>query len=141
MQSKEQTRIPVAAGLFSEPASGERPHLLANKCPKCSEIYFPKEMLCLRCGHPELEEMALSPTGTLHTFTVISQQPPIYKGKVPYAIGIVEMPEKVRTTSLLTDCDFSKLRIGMPMELVVERLHDDDQGNEVICHKFKPAGI
>jgi scaffold protein (connect acetoacetyl-CoA thiolase and HMG-CoA synthase) len=133
-----KTRIPIANGFFSMPDSPGGPRLLANKCPKCREIYFPKEKVCLRCGNHELEDVPLSKEGKLHSFTVIRQQPPIYKGPVPYAIGIIEFPENVRTTCLISECNFSILKIGMSMELVVERLHDDEQGNEVVCHKFKP---
>ena len=139
MQPHQKKQVPVAPGLFSMPEDGKSPHLIAAKCPKCGEIYFPKEMLCLRCGHPELDEVTMSSHGTLHTYTVIRQQPPIYKGPVPYAIGVIELPEKVRMTCLLADCDFEALKIGMKMALVVEKLHDDEQGNEVVCHKFKPA--
>jgi uncharacterized OB-fold protein len=139
MDTETRKQIPVATDLFSMPGSPEGARLLANKCPKCGEIYFPKETLCLRCGNLELQDAALSKDGVLYTFTVIRQQPPIYKGPVPYAIGVIELPEKIRATCLLTQCDFTTLKIGMKMELVIERLHDDDQGNEVVCYKFKPV--
>ena len=138
METKQRQRIPVANGLFTMPASDERSGLIANKCSKCGEIYFPTETLCLRCGNLKLEDTSLSNEGILYTFTIIRQQPPIYKGPVPYAIGIIELPEKIRFTCLLTDCDFSILNIGMKVELLIERLHEDDEGNEVVCHKFKP---
>jgi uncharacterized OB-fold protein len=51
----------------------------------------------------------------------------------------VELPEGVRVETLYTGCDFDELGIGMEVELVIEKLHDDEQGNEVLCHKFRPV--
>jgi len=137
-ETKEKQKIPVGNGLFAMPDATGGPYLIANKCSKCGEIFFPKETLCLRCGNQKLEETALSKEGVLYTFTVVRQQPPVYKGPVPYAIGVIEFPERIRATCLLTDCDFRILKIGMKMELVIEKLHEDEAGHEVVCHKFKP---
>jgi uncharacterized OB-fold protein len=124
---------------FTDPDSGKDVCLRGNKCPSCGEVYFPKEFLCLRCLNQDMEEITLSHTGTLYSFTVVRQQPPVYKGPVPYAIGIIELPEGIRVTSLLTDCDFKTLEIGKKMELVVEKLHEDAEGQEVVCYKFRTA--
>jgi uncharacterized OB-fold protein len=70
------------------------------------------------------------------------QKPPeYYKGPVPYAEGFVELPEGVRVETLFTDCNFDDLRIGMDMEMVVERLQEDEEGNEILSYKFRPAAL
>ncbi|OHE24617.1 MAG: hypothetical protein A3J94_09030 [Syntrophus sp. RIFOXYC2_FULL_54_9] len=68
------------------------------------------------------------------------QRPPIYyRGDVPYAIGYVELPEGVRVETLFSTSDFEQLRIGLDVELVIERLHEDEEGNEVLTYKFRPV--
>jgi uncharacterized protein len=65
-------------------------------------------------------------------------QPAPYKGPVPYALAWVELPEGVRFETLLTDCNFDALQVGMEVELVIEKLHEDEDGNEVLAYKFRP---
>ena len=43
-----------------------------------------------------------------------------------------------RVETLFTDCDLEALKMGMDVELVIEKLHEDEQGNEIITYKFRP---
>ncbi len=55
-------------------------------------------------------------------------------------MGQVEFPEKVRVAGIITGCDPEKdLEIGIDMELVFDKLYDDDEGNEIIGWKFRPV--
>jgi len=68
------------------------------------------------------------------------QKPPeFYRGPVPYAEGFVELPEGVRVQTLFTDCNLDDLRVSMDVELVIEKLHEDEEGNEIVTFKFRPA--
>ena len=85
-----------------------------------------------------MTEIKLSQRGKLYSYTVIMQRPPAdYEGDIPYAIGYVELPEGVRIQTLLTGCAHESLRIDMEVELIIEKLHEDEEGNEVIGYKFK----
>ncbi len=134
-----EKKIPIGRGVFTMPAPGREPNLIGSRCTFDGEVYFPKQFLCLCCGRQELEEISLSRMGTLYSFTIVRQQPPVYRGPVPYAVGLIELPEKIRLRSLLTGCDLNALKIGMKMELVVEELHKDDSGNDLVCYKFRPV--
>ena len=81
----------------------------------------------------------LSRTGKVYSFTVVMQRPPkYYRGPVPFAEGFVELPEGVRVETQFTDCDFNDLKVGMDVEMVIEILHKDDDGKEVVTYKFRP---
>jgi uncharacterized OB-fold protein len=70
------------------------------------------------------------------------QRPPeYYRGDIPYAIGFVELPEGVRIQTLFTGCDPENLRTGMKMEMVIERLQEDEMGNEIVTYKFRPTNL
>lgn len=137
--------IPVREGLWVNSINlPEKPQLIGSRCGDCGEIFFPKRWkgICLNCQKTKLEDILLSRRGKIYSFTIVMQgrsQPAPYKGPVPYALAWVELPEGVRFETLLTDCDFDRLKVGMDVELVIEKLHDNDDGNEVLSYKFRPA--
>ncbi len=70
------------------------------------------------------------------------QRPPVYyQGEVPYAMGFVELPEGVRVQTLFSTPDIENLKIGMDVRLVIEKLHSDESGNEIITYKFRPVAL
>ena len=137
----EQTkkRIPVREGLFTMPSTpDEKPRLIASECPSCGEVIFPKRRRCINCNEEKLNEITLSRIGKIYSFSIVMQNPgKYYEGPVPYAIGWVEFQEMVRVQGLFICDDFDDLKIGMTVEVVVEKLADDEEGNEVVAHKFK----
>jgi uncharacterized OB-fold protein len=103
-----------------------------------------KANTCANCCGTELEDLVLSNRGTLWTYTLIRYQPPgDYKGKVdpfaPFAEGLVELPEGIRIVAPVKDCDLEKIRVGMPLELVVHELFQDSDGNPVVAFYFRPV--
>jgi len=137
----QSNQIPVKDGLFTlAQDSKSGPRLMASRCPACSEIFFPRRRICQNCQSPGLKEIKLGPHGKIFSYTVVMQQPAgNYRGPVPYAFGWVELPEGVRIETLYTGCELDELRVGMDVELVVETLHRDREGREIICHKFRPV--
>jgi len=143
MMPTEKKTIPIKQGLWTTPSSpGEQPQLIASKCLQCGELYFPRKVdrRCVYCQQENLEDVKLSRRGKLYSFTVVMQEPGggYYKGPVPYAYGCVDLPEGIRIVSLLTESDPEKLEVGMDVEMVVEKLCDDE-GNVVTTFKFKPV--
>jgi acetyl-CoA acetyltransferase len=51
-------------------------------------------------------------------------------------VAIVELVEGPRLHTKLVDCRDDEIRIGMPVEVVFDRIND-----EVTLPKFRPAGI
>ena len=80
----------------------------------------------------------LSRRGTLQTYTTVEKAPPGYRGKVPYGFGVVELPEGIRLISRLTESRIDRLEFGLPVQLVLEELFTDDDGNQVIGWAFEP---
>ncbi len=141
MSEKEQQKkqVPLREGLFKLPSSpAEKGYLIGSKCRKCGETFFPKRVYCAYCTEADMEELALSTKGKLHTFTISRAVPPGSIMQAPYAIAQVRLPEGALVTSVLTDCDPETLDIGMDVELVIERVMEDDEGNELMAFKFRP---
>jgi len=127
-------RIPVKEGTFLD--SPEGGILLANKCKACGQIFFPKAVFCLSCLNEEMEEIKLSRRGKLHTYTTVRM--PSMHFEPPYSIGYVTMPEGINIFSPLIMDDEKPFKIGMDMELVIEKLWQENE-NEVIGYRFKPV--
>lgn len=117
----------------NQPASLE-----GSRCPECGATFYPPRYVCLACYRQGLEAVALSRRGTVHTFTVARMAPPGALVQAPYVIAQVRLPENVIVATVLTDVEPEKVRIGMPVELVVQKVTVDVEGNEVVAFKFRP---
>ena len=130
-------RIPLREGLFVMPSRpGEKPCLLGSRCKGCGKMAFPPRSVCSDCYGEELERVPLSAKGQLYTYTIIGYPPPGLTA--PYAIGYVDLPEGVRVFSILTEWDQRGLKVGMEVELVLDKFRDDKEGNEILTYKFRP---
>ena len=140
--TSEKKTLPVREGLWTTPKSpDEKPSLIGSKCPACGQVYFPRKekQICIRCQHRGLNDVELSREGKIYSFSIIMQQPTgYYIGKVPYAYGVIVLSDGVRVRTHFTGCDFNDLKLDMPVELVIEKLGEDEQGNEIMAHKFRP---
>lgn len=130
----------IQEGLFTVPSSRtHEPRLIGSECMSCGEIVFPRQPVCPNCQSNTVKERLLGPRGRLYTFTNVNHPvPEAYKGPIPYGVGIMELPEGVRIISHLTESNPEKLKVGMEMMLVIEKLFEDDEGNQIIGFKFKP---
>jgi len=140
--SEEKRQIPVLEGFFTWPS--DEPRLIGGKCKGCGEYFFPKfvSMHNPDCEFREVEEVLLSRKGRLWTYTIIYYKPPLpFRAPEPFkpfGIGIVELPEGIRVIGQMTGCELNKLKVGMEVEMVVEKQHEDNQGNEYMTWKFRP---
>jgi uncharacterized OB-fold protein len=135
---KPKRVVPLRDGLFRIPESpGEKPALIASRCPRCGEHFFPKRAVCLACGQIGLDEAYLTGPGKIWTFTIARMTPPGSLLEAPYVVAQVELPEKVIVQSVLSDCDVESVRCDMPVELVLEKVKEDDEGNDVVAFKFR----
>ncbi len=140
MVTSDKKGIPVLEGLWTTPSSPEeKPQLIGSKCPSCGEVVFPKNMACINCQHEEMDEVKLSRRGKIITLSTVLLTPPrYYKGPVPYTIGYVDLPDEHTVYTAFSGAP-EHYKVGMDVELVIEKLHEDDQGNEIMGFKFKPV--
>ena len=138
------TTVAVADGIFN--IVDAKPVLLGSRCTNCDNYMFPRQSGCPRCMFDQQEDVELASTGTLWSWTVQAFPPkaPPYLGPVghdfvPYGVGYVELLGQVRVEARLTVSDPEQLTIGMEMELVLEHLTVDDDGNDIVTYAFAPT--
>jgi len=138
LEQKKGKRIPFKENLFVEQSEPEgKPRMLAAHCQKCGKHAFPFREICIFCHSRDVQKTYLSPKGKLHTFTIC--RVPVPYTTPPYAMGYIDLPEGLMIFSQLTNWAEEELKIGMEMELVVEKLKTDKDGNEVYSYKFCPV--
>lgn len=139
------TRVPVADGVFTWPS--DEPRLLGSRCSTCGNHMFPVQGGCPKCTGSDTEVVELSRRGTLWTWTIQGFPPksPPFIGNDdpatfrPFGVGYVELPGEVKVEARLTVADPDQLTIGMEMELVLDPIGTDDDGNEIVTFAFAPV--
>jgi uncharacterized OB-fold protein len=136
--------VPVVAGWFT---TGEQPRLIGSRCTACGSYFFPKQLFFCpnpRCGSRELDEVELSREGTIWSYTnnCFAPPPPYVAPEPfePYAVAAVELgPERMTILGQVArGVDVADLAVGMPVELVVEPLYEDDE-HEYLMWKWRPV--
>jgi uncharacterized OB-fold protein len=92
---------------------------------------------------PAFEPVALSPTGTLWSYTIQRFRPktPPYAGPedfTPFALGYVELPGEAIVQARLVDVAFDAIRIGMPLALTRVAL-DENSDDPLWLPAFAPV--
>ncbi len=141
-----KTRAPAVEGLFTMHPS--EPRLLGTRCRGCGTYFFPAERQFCRnphCDDASLEEVELSRTGKVWSYTSASYKPPPpYPAKEPFepfAIAAVELEEEGLTVlgQVADGVGVDALKTGTPMELVLRELYEDDD-HVYFTWGWKPIG-
>lgn len=136
---------PVIEGWFT---TGDQPALLGSRCISCGTVYFPRESTFCKnpgCSGEEFEEYTFSRTGTVWSYTDAQYQPPApyipaQDPYQPFAIAAVELPEGVVILGQVADgFGVKDLKVGTEVEVVIETLYTDDEGERTIW-RWKPTG-
>ena len=104
------------------------PHLVGSACRACGAVTFPAQGSCTGAPATDVERRPLATTGTLWAFTVQGFPPktPYLQARAPFTpfgVGYVDLGGEVLVEARLVAGDLESLRIGQPMELVLEPLH------------------
>lgn len=132
---------PIAQGLFEVAADG--PHLIGGRRKSDGRIVFPMPQ---GAEARFFEPISLTNQGTLWSYTVQRFRPktPSYMGAdddktfKPFALGYVELPGEVIVETRIEVDNFQRLKIGMPMKLIIVDFPRLD-GKTVSSYAFTPA--
>ena len=142
MSTKPQ--VPVLEGWFT---LEDKPHLIGTQCTKCGTYYFPRQSLFCKnpaCDSEQFEEVKLSRTGKVWSFTNACYQPPepyiAAEPFVPFTIAAVELAQEkmIVLGQVVEGVNVSDLKAGMEMELVLAPLSEDDSAVK-LTWKWQPV--
>jgi len=134
-------RIPIEPGFFRIPDDpSEPPRLLGSRCASCAEVFFPRRSVCARCLARGTENMELGTRGTLYTYTYVHF--PLFNARRAdhggYGVGQIDLPEGPRVQAVLSGGP-DDFRIGMAMQIELETLRENREGQEVVIYRFRPT--
>ncbi len=138
--------VPAIDGWF-EIGDGGRPHLVGSRCERCPTVVFPRS--AGRCPNPRcsgaLADTALSSTGTIWSYTDAQYKPPppyiaASEPFEPFAVAAVELADEklVVLGQVASGFGVDDLRVGDPVELVVEPLYQID-GVDHLIWRWRPT--
>ncbi len=140
-QHPEKKQVLLREGLFHRPESDdEKPYLIGSKCSICGNVFFPSRAICPVCVEEgTLQEMPLGTTGKLNSFATVQVAPEGFTA--PYTLSFIDLPEGPTIFAIIAGgaSGGEGLQDGMEMELTIEPISTDENGNEVIGYKFRPA--
>ena len=117
----------LSAPFFEGAARGE---LVLQRCESCGAVMWPVRPRCVECFSGDVVWAPVSGRAEIYSFTVVHQKYPGFEG--PYVIATVETPEGARFNTNIVGADPDELEIGMPLEVVFERVPD-----EVVVPRFR----
>jgi uncharacterized OB-fold protein len=87
-----------------------------------------------------MEEVHLSGRGKIDTFSVCFAALPGFKA--PSIQAYVNLEEGARIWALITgtEPDEKAVKLGMDVELVIGKVREDLEGNEIVSYQFRPSG-
>jgi len=136
-------QIPAVEGAFTWPSA--EPCFIVSRCKKCGTVSFPKSAVCRnpKCkDKTDVEETTLTRIGKLMSYSLVCYPPPppfvASQPFTPFAVGEVEFPEGIAILGQMAGCKYEDLRIGVEVETIVDKLYEDEDGNEIVAWKFRP---
>ncbi len=138
------TAVPAVEGWFTTDAE---PRLLGTRCTACGTVFFPKASGFCRnpsCRGREFDEVELSRTGKVWSYTDAQYQPPppyipAADPYEPFALAAVELDAEqvVILGQVAKGYGVDDLTVGAEVELVVEPLYEID-GVSHLIYRWKP---
>jgi len=115
--------------------------LEAARCDNCSKTVFPARAVCPSCRGESFAKLKLSRRGVVITSTVVHVAPADLANEAPYAMALVETPEKARLMVQVVDCDPSSIKPGTEVSLEFRLIRREGHGG-ILCygHKGVPIG-
>jgi uncharacterized OB-fold protein len=120
--------VPVPDDLTLPYWEGARRHeLVIQRCTSCGTYIHPPRVACRVCQSLDLDRVALSPRGTIYSYTVCHVAfVPGFEDDLPTILVLVslDVEPRVRIATALLNCKPENVRVGMPVELVYRDVTD-----------------
>lgn len=147
MSSSHQTgNKPHAPAIEGWHTMEDKPCLIGTRCNGCGSYFFPKQTHYCKnpqCESTEFSEVELSRTGHIWSYTNAGYKPPAPFVAAdpfePFAIAAVQLEKEqmVVLGQVVNGVGVDELKVGMPVELVLEPLHETEEDIK-LTWKWKP---
>jgi len=112
----------------------------ANRCPECEMVFVPPKIKCINCYKDLNEWIKLPGTGTIETFTVVTERfydPKLHPRKAPFVYAVIKMDgADTGLVHFVGGVSPEKVKVGMRVEPVFEK---ERNGNILDIKHFRPV--
>ena len=102
------SQLPEMRPFWSAAAEGR---FLMPKCGDCGKYHWHPRAVCPFCRSQKIEWIESPGRGTIYSWSVARTWNP------PHAVAFVQVAEGPIILTKVVDCDFAKLRIGLPVRV------------------------
>jgi uncharacterized OB-fold protein/acyl dehydratase len=114
-------------------AGAEAGELRIQRCGECGARRHPPSPMCPHCHSGQHDYVVACGRGEVFSFAV-HHYPPVPGREAPFVVAVVDLPEGVRVTGNVLGVPPDQVRVGLPVEVVFERVDDD-----LVLPQWKPA--
>jgi len=109
--------------------------LTLKRCKDCGHMDQPPYLYCTNCMSENSEWIEASGKGKLKAYAINVYMVPFpFWDDMPYVVAMVELAEGVTMISNIVECDHDKLKNGMDLEVVFDKVSE-----EFTLPKWRPA--
>ena len=101
-----------------------RGELLIQRCASCGTLRHPPRAACGECRSFEWDTVAASGRGEVYSH-VTTHHPIVPPFEGPYNVSLIQLEEGVRLVSNVVGVEPHDVHIGMPVEVVFEKVDDE----------------
>lgn len=95
-----------------------------QQCKSCETVLHPPRPICYKCHSFDMDWIEAPTTGVIYSYVVYHRG--VHPGfELPYEVILVELDNGQRIVSNMVDCMPEEIYIGMPVEVVVDQVFDD----------------
>jgi len=112
--------------------------LIGSRCKKCGAEYFPPVKVCKKCGSTEIEEKEMPKTGTIVSFTKLTEPPVDFKDYAPIYLAMIRLDNGILVLGQLADAESEEIKIGARVMATIRKWTEDGQSGIIYYgYKFK----
>ena len=100
----------------------EQGKIMATRCVKCGDSYFPPKVDCPRCLTSDVEWFEVRGTGKLSTYSVVNYGPTGFENETPYVLALVQFEDIKIFGRLSKDISGSDIKVGMGLKVAPVKL-------------------
>ncbi|MFP3130030.1 MAG: Zn-ribbon domain-containing OB-fold protein [Nitrososphaeria archaeon] len=112
--------------------------LIGSRCKKCGAEYYPPVKVCKKCGSVEIEEKDMPKTGTIVSFTKLTEPPVDFKDYAPVYLAMIRLDNGILVLGQLADAESEEIKIGAKVMATIRKWTEDGQSGIIYYgYKFK----
>ncbi|MFP3165896.1 MAG: Zn-ribbon domain-containing OB-fold protein [Nitrososphaeria archaeon] len=112
--------------------------LIGSRCKKCGAEYYPPVKVCKKCGSVEIEEKEMPKTGTIVSFTKLTEPPVDFKDYAPVYLAMIRLDNGILVLGQLADAESEEIKIGAKVMATIRKWTEDGQSGIIYYgYKFK----